>query len=154
MVKNTEMVRLFTYQARDKESREDEKKYKNIFKNFNLTKCFYFSYTYNLTIKLQEFSLKKLKVSHINPQEHSKFSLFKGKDIESEYEDPILYSNCKHFKYYLIIGSERVKQEGFHAEDYFPWNENFMWNYSLTKEFFSIVTDKRWVLPIIHGYIN
>ena len=37
-VKDTEMIRLYNYQVRDKNLREDEKKYKNIFKNFNLTK--------------------------------------------------------------------------------------------------------------------
>lgn len=85
MVKDTQMVRLYNYQARDRDAREDEKKYKNIFKNFNLTKCFYFSYTYNLTIKLQEVSLKKLKVSAQHTLEHSKFSIHK-KDCDSELE--------------------------------------------------------------------
>jgi len=49
--------------------------------------------------------------------------------------------------------SEDSKPE-FHAEDYYPWNEKYLWNYHLITDFFSKVNDKRWVLPIIHGYIN
>ena len=54
----------------------------------------------------------------------------------------------------LFQGNEKPKQEGFNAVNYYPWNENFLWNYSLIKEFFSIVDDKKWILPVIHGYIN
>lgn len=70
-VKDTDMIRLYNYHGRDKNLREDEKKYKNIFKNFNLTKWFYFSYTYNLTIKFQELAMKKLKANQ-NTQEYNK----------------------------------------------------------------------------------
>lgn len=42
----------------------------------------------------------------------------------------------------------------FDYSKYFPWNEKFLWNYHLMKEFFSIIKDKRWVLPIIYGYIS
>jgi hypothetical protein len=52
------------------------------------------------------------------------------------------------------VREENEEEEKFRAEAYFPWNENFMWNYSLIKEFFSLVEDKRWVVPVIHGYIN
>lgn len=49
---------------------------------------------------------------------------------------------------------DNISEEPFQANTYYPWNENFLWNYSLIKEFFSIVKDKRWVMPVIHGYIN
>lgn len=55
-------------------------------------------------------------------------------------------------KYNDIKANE--KEEIFQAEVYFPWNENFLWNFSLIKEFFSTIKDKRWVMPLIHGYIN
>ena len=145
------MVRLYNYESSNKESMENEKKYKNIFKNFNLTKWFYFSYTYNLTIKFQELVMKKLKINQQNI-ELSKVNI-QSKENDNDIEVSSLndYSPFNNYGYQQI---ERIKQEEFHAEDYYPWNENFIWNYHLIKEFFPIITDKKWVLPLIHGYIN
>ena len=140
-VKDTEMVRLYNYHVRDKNLREDEKKYKNIFKNFNLTKWFYFSYTYNLTIKFQELAMKKLK-SHQANAEYTKNTITK-REFESEIEGSEMneYSSF-NTNNHIFQNSDRLRVEGFHAEDYYPWNENFLWNYHLIKEFFSIITDK------------
>lgn len=55
---------------------------------------------------------------------------------------------------FVEIPKVENKKESFQAETYFPWNENFLWNYSLIKEFFSVVKDKQWVTPVIHGYVN
>jgi hypothetical protein len=44
------MIKLFTNV--NGVPRDSEKKYLGLFKNFNLTKGFYFSYTYNLSITL------------------------------------------------------------------------------------------------------
>lgn len=125
-------------------------------KNFNLTKDFYFSYTYNLTIKFQETACKKVKQSHTaqNAGDIPRFN-FLNKDKDSE--EP---SETNEFSSFVTTnlafggGTERPKIEEFHAEDYYPWNEKFQWNYYLIKEFFSLVKDKRWVLPIMHGYIH
>lgn len=154
-VKETEMIRLFNYQDRDKDVNEDEKKYKNIFKSFNLTKCFYFSYTYNITIKFQEITLKKIKAGQ---SEHTKTdvkpSMIRKEGLESIDDHSDTNYNNSSFITNLYQNNEKVKREEFHAEDYYPWNENFLWNYSLINEFFSIVQDKKWILPVIHGYLK
>lgn len=99
--------------------------------------------------------LKKLKANHphSHSQDHSKLNIHK-KDIESEVETEFMDHSSFATNLFQNPTPEVNKQEGFHAEDYYPWNENFMWNYFLMKEFFSIVSDKKWVLPVIHGYIN
>ena len=99
--------------------------------------------------------LKKLKANHphSHSQDHSKLNIPK-KDIESEFETDFIDHSSFATNLFQNPANEVSKQEGFHAEDYYPWNENFMWNYFLMKEFFSIVSDKKWVLPVIHGYIN
>lgn len=57
-IKDTLMVRLYNYTYEYDDPIEDEKKYVSIFKDFDLNRCFYFSYTYNLTIRLQEIIMK------------------------------------------------------------------------------------------------
>jgi hypothetical protein len=52
------MIRLFEFTYEYDDPIEDEKKYVSIFKDFQLNKCFYFSYTYNLTIRLQDIFMK------------------------------------------------------------------------------------------------
>ena len=154
MIKDVEMIRLFNYSndQNAKATREDERKYKKFFKNFNLTKCFYFSYTYNLTIKLQEMSMKKIKSSS-NIDLLSKTSQFGKRDNESENE-PSDINPYSSFANLSSTNTAGIKHEGFQAEKYYPWNENYQWNYHLIKEFFSILDDKRWVLPIIYGYVS
>lgn len=97
--------------------------------------------------------MKKLKAHHPG-QEYNK-NTFTKREFESEVDASEIneYSSFNTTNH-IFQNSERIKSEGFHAEDYYPWNENFLWNYHLIKEFFSIVNDKKWVLPIIHGYVS
>jgi len=106
--------------------------------------------------------MKKLKTNHAHMpnQEYGKHWGRKDFDCDTE-TDFIADHSDRHGAHssfntslYPNPVNERVSSEGFQAGDYYPWNETFMWNYHLLKEFFSIVSDKKWVLPIIHGYIN
>ena len=150
-IKDTQMIRLFDFTYEYDDPIEDEKKYVNIFKDFTLDKCFYFSYTYNLTIKMQDMIMKKLKASDKNKGHKRKFSNYK-KSFSAMRKTYDFTSFQKKFSNNTSKTSE--EEETFQAETYFPWNENFMWNYWLIHEFFSIINDKRWVMPVIHGYIN
>jgi len=39
-------------------------------------------------------------------------------------------------------------------DDYYPYNETFLWNYNLMNDFYFKLKNKQWAIPIVHGYIN
>lgn len=39
-------------------------------------------------------------------------------------------------------------------KDLYSWDEKFVWNFFLIQDFLSIVKNKKWIMPIVHGYIN
>ena len=84
--------------------------------------------------------MKKLKINQLNT-EYAKLHI-QNKDNDFDIEVSNLNDFTSFTNNFGFQTTERPKQEGFHAEDYYPWNENFIWNYNLIKEFFSIVTDK------------
>jgi hypothetical protein len=153
-VKGTDMISLFNFAYDYNDDMEDEKKYVSIFKTLDLNKCFYFSYTYNITIRLQEAIMKKLK-NKDGPSNDAFKKKVSPTVLTKSSSDVVNAAAFTSFRDKLTEtpGSDG-KKESFQAETYFPWNENFLWNYTLIKEFFSVVQDKRWVMPVIHGYVN
>ena len=42
----------------------------------------------------------------------------------------------------------------FLVEDYYPWKELYVWNFHLMKDFFPLVSEKKWMCPLVYGYIR
>ena len=36
----------------------------------------------------------------------------------------------------------------------YSWDEKFVWNFYLIQDLLSIIKFKKWILPVVHGYIN
>jgi phosphatidylinositol 3,5-bisphosphate 5-phosphatase len=39
-------------------------------------------------------------------------------------------------------------------KDQYPWDEKFVWNFYLIEDLLKIVKNKKWILPVVHGYIS
>lgn len=39
-------------------------------------------------------------------------------------------------------------------KDMYSWDEKFVWNFYLIQDLLSIIKFKKWILPVVHGYIN
>lgn len=39
-------------------------------------------------------------------------------------------------------------------KDFKPWDNSMMWNYFLMRDFYESIKRKKWVMPIIRGYID
>jgi len=46
-----------------------------------------------------------------------------------------------------MLGIKRKK-------DMYSWDEKFVWNFYQIKEFVNLVYHKKWILPIVHGFIE
>jgi|LauGreDrversion4_2_1035121.scaffolds.fasta_scaffold339296_2 hypothetical protein len=46
-----------------------------------------------------------------------------------------------------MLGVKRKK-------DMYSWDEKFVWNFYQIKEFVNLVYHKKWILPIVHGFIE
>lgn len=109
-------------------STRNENKYKEIFDRMNLSTGFYYSYSYDLTHTLQENVCFKLN------------------------DKPLSCSN--------IV---RVSTEGdinlletteLDKRIYYPWKTMYVWNNEQLMNLTSIVKDKSWITPVIHGYVG
>lgn len=36
----------------------------------------------------------------------------------------------------------------------YSWDEKFVWNFYLVKDLLNIIKFKKWIMPVVHGYIN
>ena len=39
-------------------------------------------------------------------------------------------------------------------QDFKPWDSQMMWNYFLVRDFYSCIKRKKWVMPVIQGFID
>jgi SacI homology domain len=39
-------------------------------------------------------------------------------------------------------------------KDLYSWDEKFVWNFYLLQDLLPIIKFKKWILPVVHGYIN
>lgn len=39
-------------------------------------------------------------------------------------------------------------------KEYKPWDHSMMWNYFLMRDFYEAIRRKKWVLPVIRGFID
>ena len=123
-------------------TKEIEKKYVKSFKDFDLRQCFYFSYNYNLSHTLQENILKKVKQNEPEDRFEDAFNSFsKGGE----------HIGASHIGASFIRGDIKRKEV---FEGYYPHNEMFLWNFNLMNDFFFLLKNKSWAIPIIHGYIK
>ena len=116
------------------EDRLNEIKYVQIFKEIQLTKGFYFSYTYDLTHTLQDNIIHQIHLQKLK------------EDNETESNKSVF--DCDSYNTY-----EKIKANHLNFEDNYKWDEKYIWNHFLIYEFQQIV-DKKWVLPITHGQIT
>mmetsp|Transcript_26668 Transcript_26668/g.48007 ORF Transcript_26668/g.48007 Transcript_26668/m.48007 type:complete len:704 (-) Transcript_26668:3043-5154(-) len=114
-IEETKLIKLFTTK-----SPKEEKRYREIFKEMNMSAGFYFSKSYDLTHTLQEnisFQLNR----------HHGF----GKE------------------------SLRVKlREDYEVKDNIAWKPIYLWNHAHLNEVSQNLTDRRWLTPLIHGYVG
>lgn len=101
---------------------------------------FYFSFTYNLSHTLQENILKKVK-----------------QQAEREERFDEIYTGGRQTftqrDFGVSINREtKINFENF--EDYYPYNETFLWNYFLMNDFYFKLKNKQWAIPIVHGFID
>ena len=40
------------------------------------------------------------------------------------------------------------------VDDYYPWKEMFVWNDYHMKEFYGVLQQKKWLMPMVYGYIT
>ena len=90
---------------------------------------FYFSCSYDLTNPLSKNITKNLR----NPE--NKFRKSMGDKANKE-----IYKSNSDLNFHIT-----------YLENYFDF---FAWNHQLIIEFYTCVSNKRWILPIIHGYMD
>lgn len=39
-------------------------------------------------------------------------------------------------------------------KDLYSWDEKFVWNFYLIQDLLPLIKFKKWILPVVHGYIN
>ncbi len=39
-------------------------------------------------------------------------------------------------------------------KDQYSWDEKFVWNFYLIQELLKIIKNKKWILPVVNGYIS
>ena len=106
-----------------------EEKYMKCLSKFDLSLEFYFSCSYDLTNPLSKNITKNLR----NPEHKFRKSMGDKSSKEAMKSNPDL---VYHITY---------------LENYFDF---FAWNHTLITEFHACLINKRWILPIIHGYIE
>ena len=132
-------------------NREDEAKYVQTFHRIEIGTGFYFSYTYDLTRSLQENMMRKIR----NKQSKDEPILTKIAEIYARdfYSDATSNPSSKseggtaEFMQSMIETEEELKE-------YKPWDNSMMWNYFLMREFYESIKRKKWIMPVIRGYID
>lgn len=114
-IEDTRLIKLFTTK-----SPREEKRYREIFKEMNMSSGFFFSKSYDLTHTLQEnisFQLNR-------PQGFARETL-------------------------------KVKlREDHELKDNVSWKPIYLWNHTHLNEVSQYLTDRRWLTPLIHGYVG
>jgi hypothetical protein len=79
-----------------------------------------------------------------------------GKENEEMMEDIAFEFETPHPR-----KSVRIPEEGDsesspqkRKKDMYSWDEKFVWNFYLIKDLLPIIKFKKWILPLVHGYIN
>lgn len=124
-IEETKLLKLFPEKMNGQ-----EKRYADIFNSLDVTMGFYYSYTYDLTHTLQEnitFLLNEdLKTPTPRITKRSKTQQHFG-DLED--------SECRKI-------------------DYYPWKAMYVWNHDQLISLLSALKDKKWITPIIHGFVG
>ena len=47
----------------------------------------------------------------------------------------------------------REFERTFQQEDYYPYNESFVWNFKRMR-FYFMLDNKSWAIPVIHGFLS
>jgi hypothetical protein len=114
-IHETKLIKLFTTK-----SSRDEKRYREIFKEIDMSTGFYFSKSYDMTHTLQE---------------NTSFQLNRPQGFARE--------------------SMRIRiREDFELKDTSYWKPIYLWNHAHLNEVRQILTDRRWLTPLIHGYVG
>lgn len=107
---------------------KDEKHYIEIFKTLDLTSGFYFSYSYDLTHTLQENIVKSLQSTAVIDRSRARAKTF-----------------------YSFNSGTNVN---FDLQGIYDWKSMFVWNHDMISNLYSILTDKNWLVPLIHGFVG
>ncbi|GAX80914.1 hypothetical protein CEUSTIGMA_g8349.t1 [Chlamydomonas eustigma] len=110
-----------------------EKRYRKLLMGVDLTKNFYFSYTYNLAATLQA----NMSVSVVQPH--------------------CAGSPCPSTSFTQTTASIGSSNMGIGGEDLVPgvdWSSMFVWNSFLTRTLRQVLGGDEWVVPVIHGYFE
>lgn len=129
-IENIHYIPLFE-EYNNKQMLSLEEKYMKILKEFDLSLGFYFSNSYDLTNPLSKNITKNLK----NSDSKHKKSFEKS----SSFKDTNNYKSMDQAHQILYL------------ESYFDF---FAWNHNLISDFNEKIANKRWILPIIHGYLE
>lgn len=145
-----------------------ESRYLGLYSFLDLTKDFYFSYSYDLTYSLQHNYLTSIKLKHLSQTRESTTnkqssttttgqpSNTNHSNIDTSISDSSAHGNNNRSG--SASNADEVPPRASSTSSYAPqaqtqWSaqEMFEWNYYQTEELKSIVTDPGWILPIIHG---
>lgn len=107
---------------------KDEKKYVDIFNSLDIQLGFYFSYSYDLTHTLQENILNTLMT--LQPER----------------------SRNRARTFHSVTDHEPIM--AFEQKELYDWKTMFVWNHDMIEGLYSILTDKNWLVPIMHGFIG
>jgi len=109
-------------------STRNETKYKEIFDRMNLSTGFYFSYSYDLTHTLQENICFKIN------------------------DKP--FSLSKIIRVSTVGNFSALEAAELDSRIYYPWKSMYVWNNDQLMNMISLVNDRSWITPIIHGYVG
>lgn len=151
-----------TTNSNNVDNKEEEAKFVQAFKDIQMSKGFYFSYTYDITHSLQYNVLRnvnkqrekgKQQFQDATLQKHVSEMLFdpalaesKSVELVTEPNEDIDNVHTDHIK--NSIGPSKRKK------DLYSWDEKFVWNFYLLQDLLSLIKFKKWILPVVHGYIN
>mmetsp|Transcript_38549 Transcript_38549/g.28414 ORF Transcript_38549/g.28414 Transcript_38549/m.28414 type:complete len:198 (-) Transcript_38549:913-1506(-) len=138
------------FQAMTSTGKEDEDRYVQAFKDIQISKGFYFSYTYDITHRLQYNTLKQIKLQehlYSSPSDEQFFN-----QITKDRQSNRLGSNLEERSTSNYINSKSFKHT--RSNNLAPFDEQFVWNHYLIKEFYELIDNKKWIMPIIHGFVS
>jgi len=113
----------------DKKMHSLEEKYMKCLLKFDLSLEFYFSCSYDLTNPLSKNITKNLR------------------NLENKFRKSVGDKASKE----ILKSNPDLNFHVTYLENYFDF---FAWNQELITEFMNCLVNKRWILPIIHGYIE
>lgn len=54
----------------------------------------------------------------------------------------------------FINNVNAMEKEDMEMNGFKPWDNQMMWNSFLVRDFYSAIKRKKWVMPVVHGYID